>query len=86
MAHSLNAHINDRRAFPFAVGVCDRAGQQAQVYIHFQTAAAAAFFAGCCESPDNTVIRYVAVLDSHIVSSVTLGWRTVDSFDMAGAQ
>jgi hypothetical protein len=82
MAHHLNAHLTDRRAFPFAVGVCDKAGQVAQVYVHFQTAAAAEFFASCVDGEDNTVLRYVAVLSPHIVASTTLGWRSVDSFTL----
>lgn len=78
MSTHLNMHITDRAAFPFAVGV--QTEDAPPVYIHFQTASAAEFFAGCCGSPSNKVTRWVAVLDKWIVSSTLLGWREVTAF------
>lgn len=77
MGNTLNADLETRRAYPYAVGV-RLAGEHETTYLHFASVGAADLHAYLMDTPGNEVTRWVAITEpEYLMSTVVPGWRQV---------
>lgn len=77
MAEQLNPLLEDRIAYPFAVGV-QMPDEAKPIYTHFHGKVAASFFADMFRTEGNEVTCWVAITEpEYLMSAVVPGWRQV---------
>lgn len=81
MSAKLLATLDERREYPFAVGVRLASATELN-YTHFNSIEAADLFAFLCETDGSVVTRWVAITEpEYFFSTPVHGWRQVTYFN-----